>query len=68
MSMYDFMIDVVLLGLWFWVGVVLGLLGAWVVWNYWPELEGRASVGAMVFLAGCALGVLFEWMGEGKKK
>ena len=67
-SAFEFIIDVLLFGLWFWLGVVLGLLGAWVAWTYLPESEGRDAIAAMIFIGGCVLGVIFESMGEGKKK
>jgi len=66
-SAFDFILDVLILGPWFWVGVALGLAGAWVAYTYLPPSVDRASIAAVIFLAGCVLGGVLSSVGEKKK-
>ena len=52
---------------WTWVGVALGLGGAWLAWNYLPATSDRASAAAIIFIIGCALGVYLGTLADEKK-
>lgn len=63
----EFLVELMFGGLWFWGGVGLGIAGAWVVWTYLPASVNRASLGAIVFLAGCVLGGVLATIDEKRK-
>ena len=67
MSALEFLIDVLLLGPWFWVGVALGLLGAWLAYTYLPPSVDRESIAAGIFVLGCVFGGALASIGEKKK-
>ena len=65
MDLLDF-IFLLLFGAWFWLGVALGLLGAWLAWTYLPPSADRATVAGLIFLMGCILGGVLATVGEKK--
>jgi hypothetical protein len=55
-------------GPWFWLGVALGLTGAWVAWTYLPGTTDRASIAALILISGIVLGVVFASVGRERRK
>jgi hypothetical protein len=67
MNILDFIVTALLTGPWLWLGVALGLTGAWLAYVYLPETIDRASIGALVFIAGCILGMALGSMANKRK-
>jgi len=67
MNILDFIVTVLLSGPWLLLGAALGLAGAWVAYVYLPETIDRASIGTLVFFAGCTLGVALGSMANKRK-
>ena len=67
MGALEFLLDVLFTGPWFWVGVALGLIGALLAYTYLPPSVDRTSIAAIIFIAGCVLGVVLSSIGEKKK-
>jgi hypothetical protein len=66
-TVLEFIVDLLFTGPWFWVGVGLGLVGAWIAWTYLPASVDRASIAAVIFIAGCVLGGVLATIGEKRK-
>lgn len=67
MQIIEFIVEVLLLGPWFWVGAAVGLGGAWIAWTYLPQSVNRAAGAAVIFVAGCVLGIVLEAFREKRK-
>ena len=57
-------ISMLILGPWFWLGVALGLAGAWLAWTYLPPTMDRTSVAAWIFVI---RGWLHSWGRDGDR-
>ena len=48
-------LDLLLAGPKLWIGVIVGLVGAWLAWAYLPTGLDRASIAGAIFVA-CLIG------------
>jgi len=56
--------DLLFAGPKFWIGMALGLVGAWLAWTFLPTSFDRASIAALVLLAGLILGGVWSYVSE----
>src|SRR5262245_51157496 len=66
MDLLDFL-ALLILGPRFWLGIALGLVGAWLAWTYLPPTMDRASVAAWILVMGFIVGGVMAIVGERKK-
>ena len=57
-------IDLLLAGPKLWIGVALGLVGAWLAWTYLPDHVDRAPIAAVIFIAGLVFGGVWSYVSE----
>jgi len=67
MGILEFIIDLLLGGPRFWVGVALGLAAALAAWMFLPETADRGSISALIFFGGIVLAVVWGSSGDTRK-
>ena len=68
MDLLEIIVSLILGGPLFWVGVAIGVAGAWAAWTYLPTSVDRASISALVLIAPIVLVGVFAWIDREKRK